>query len=1076
MKILCYEDIVKNKTSFTLSHSYDKYDNVETIDITYQNNEYTIDAIVDVLGKKSKCQIKLNDQQDIIDYTCDCPWCDKQSACGHIGAVCLKINQLHIETFPFHYHNNKIEQLEHEHNQRVLEKRRKELTIQTKKSRELIQRNKTIYQSQVSSLLLDEKYSIEPVINFQYNYELSFKVGQKQKYIIKDIGEFLDNIDQRIEHRYGKNLSFLHTEEAFDDFSKQQIQFMRLARDDYKESQKDNDYYHYYYNFDLQKTISLNENIIDDFYELYQDYDLNNLELYDIDYKIPLSLNQEDDFYILDFRNKMDLSYGKKHIYQIEKLDDNFHEINRIKLDEKGEFSSLISSIQESPLIINKEEYSDFYKYVLLPLLEYVEIDGLIDVNNNDYQTIKIYGDVNENSQVFFKVYYIDDNNNKILAFNKETITNYQQDIVESYFRKYASSIDEEKHIAYFDIESQKTGEFINECVDLLRDYAEIYISEALKKIGQTSHYHISVGVSVENDLLALDIESLEIPTTDLSKVLEQYRRKKKFYRLKNGEMIYLNSPQLEELDQFMKQYHIEPKDIQNGRMELSKNRMFALDEDTSNNQYITLDRKASFENILQQFHQKNNADYPIPTQYQSVLRDYQKDGYVWMRILYDYGFNGILADDMGLGKTLQVIALLEGLNSKQPSLVVCPASLIYNWEDEVHKFSQQLKVKCIVGNPKMRKEIIDDIHQYDLLVTSYDFMRKDYELYQDIEFTYVILDEAQYIKNQKTKNAISVKKLNAKHKLAMTGTPIENTLAELWSIMDFLMPQYLFNYHYFQKQYENDIVKNNNHEKINQLRKLVSPFILRRNKKDVLTELPDKIETTQVIPFNEEENNLYYASLAQINKELQEIFEMERVDNIAILAMLTKLRQICCEPRLIYENIENSSSKMKACIELITNFKQNHQKVLLFSSFTSVLDLLADELQMLGIRYYLLTGQTSKEERRELVDRFQNDDISVFLISLKAGGTGLNLTAAEGVIHYDPWWNVSAQNQATDRAYRIGQKNNVQVYKLVMKDSIEEKIVSLQEKKKELADMFVENNDGSISQMSKEEIMELFS
>ncbi len=1075
MMKLNYEDVVKNRTSMTLSNSYDQYDNVETIDIRYENHMVIIDAIVNVLGRIAECQIILNDHQSIIGYDCDCPWCNEQSACGHIGAVCLKINQLQIEAVPFHYQSNKMEQLAQEHKQHLLERRRKALYSQTAKSREFIERNKMIYQSQISALLSDEKYSVEPVVDVECGIALSFRVGLKKKYVIKKISEFLDRIDQRVEYRYGKGLSFVHTEEAFDDFAQRQIQFMRMVRERFIEQQKEGRYYSYHL-YDLEKTVAIGSDMLDEFYELYQDYDFDELAFHDIDFKIPFVFEQEDDFYILRCADELDVYYGEKHLYQMDKTSNHGLVIHRIKLDEKGEFVSFLDSVLKFPMVIKKAEYTDFYKYVLSPFLAYMEIAGLIDVKNNEYQTIKIYGDVNDDGWVFFKIYYIDDNQNKILAFNHETVTNYAQDIVEGYFRKYASFIDEAKHIAYFDMNSEKTNEFINEYIDLLKEYAEIYISEALKRIGEANHYHIQVGVKIENDLLALDIDCAEIPSDDLSKVLEQYRRKKKFYRLKNGEMIYLDSPQLAEFNDFMKQHDIQPKDIKNGHTELGKNRMFAINEDASHSQFITLERKASFAHTLNQFHQKDQHDYPIPDAYQSILRDYQKEGYVWMRTLNDYGFNGILADDMGLGKTLQVISLLEGLHSPQPSLVVCPSSLIYNWEDEVHKFSQRLKVKCIVGNQKIRKELINEIHQYDLFVTSYDYMRRDCENYQDVEFHYVILDEAQYIKNQKTKNAISVKKLKAMHKLALTGTPIENTLAELWSIMDFLMPQYLFHYHYFQKQYENDIVKNNDQDKIDQLRKLVSPFILRRNKRDVLRELPDKIETTQLIPFNEEEGKLYYANLAQINEELQAIFQMERVDKIAILAMLTRLRQICCEPRLIYENIENSSSKMKACIELITGFKENHQKVLLFSSFTSVLDLLADELQMLGIRYFLLTGQTSKEERRELVERFQDGQADVFLISLKAGGTGLNLTAAEGVIHYDPWWNVSAQNQATDRAYRIGQTNNVQVYKLVMKDSIEERIVSLQEKKKELADMFVENNDGSISQMSKEEIMELFS
>ena len=400
--------------------------------------------------------------------------------------------------------------------------------------------------------------------------------------------------------------------------------------------------------------------------------------------------------------------------------------------------------------------------------------------------------------------------------------------------------------------------------------------------------------------------------------------------------------------------------------------------------------------------------------------------------------------------------------------------SLVYKWENECRKWNLDISTNLILGGALEREEIIKNINynKKSIYITSYDSLRRDIDFYENKEFEYVILDEAQYIKNQKTQNAISVKKLKSRHKLALTGTPIENSLAELWSIFDFLMPNYLFNYHYFLLHYENDIVRNDDEEKKKRLKQLVTPFILRRNKKEVLTELPDKIEKTQFIEFNEDEYKLYLAHLAQVNNELKMNEEMNKIE---VLAMLTRLRQLCCEPRLIFDNIYHSSSKLKACTDLIVNLKENNQKVLLFSSFTSALNLIEEELNILGISYLKLTGQTSKEKRKEMIEKFQNKEVDVFLISLKAGGTGLNLTAAQAVIHFDPWWNVSAQNQATDRAYRIGQEKNVQVFKLVMKNSIEEKILELQDKKKDLADTFVEGNEGSISKMSKEDIMELF-
>lgn len=1074
MKQFDIEKIVKDRTNLYLSKSYDKYDNVERISIRKTENGITIESYVDVLGDETASYIYLDQNEEIESYQCQCIWCKENSPCAHIGATLLKMNALQIDSLPFRYQSRKMEQFEEEKRRRILQKRKALLENETRYSRELIQRNKDIYSRQLMSLLQNEKYEIEPIINLRGNsINIEYKIGNEKKYIIKDIDDFLGRIDNNDNHSYGKYLSFVHNPDAFDEFALKQIDFMRAAKRNLEEYMKEN--YYYSSKAYLGRSIRLSTGIIDVFFEAYQNYEFSNCSLKDLDFKIPLKILEDEETYTIHLNLDDRFEYGEKNIYFIKETKNRI-KIQRVALDEDGEVLSLLIELLEDDIRIMKENYPEFHKYVLLSLLDYFDIQNPVNIDENAFNIIRIYGDVNDDSEIYFKIYYIDENNNRILGFNQDIITNYQQDVVENYISQYATHIDEDKHIAYLDLNDEKTYEFINEGLDFLSEYAEIYVSEALKKLGKTAHYSITVGVKIEHNLLALDIESAEIPRGEISKVLEQYKRKKKFYRLKNGELLYLNSPQLEELEQFIEDYQVDFQDMVNGHIELSKNRMFSLDQDAQNLEYIQLDRKDSFQKSLDHFKQSSSNHYAIPYQYENILRDYQKDGFVWLRTLNTYDFNGILADDMGLGKTLQVIALIESLHSKRPSLVVCPASLIYNWEDEVHKFSQSLQVKCITGNSQTRSQMIKDAKQYQLLVTSYDYMRRDYQLYEDITFNYVILDEAQYIKNHKTKNAISVKTLKAKHKLALTGTPIENTLAELWSIFDFLMPKYLYNYHYFKKHFENDIVKNYNSEKTKQLQQMVSPFILRRNKKDVLRELPDKIEKTQIIPFNEEENKLYYATLAQVNEELQTIFKMEKVDQIAILALLTRLRQICCEPRLLYENIENISSKMKACIDLIINFKSNQQKVLLFSSFTTVLDLIADELNANHITFYRITGDTPKEDRRKYVEGFQKGEVDVFLISLKAGGTGLNLTAAQAVIHYDPWWNISAQNQATDRAYRIGQEKNVLVYKLVMKDSIEEKIIALQEKKKELADVFVENNYGNLANMTKEEILELFS
>ncbi len=418
--------------------------------------------------------------------------------------------------------------------------------------------------------------------------------------------------------------------------------------------------------------------------------------------------------------------------------------------------------------------------------------------------------------------------------------------------------------------------------------------------------------------------------------------------------------------------------------------------------------------------------------------------------------------------------------NGKRASLVVSPSSLTLNWQNEVKKFAKELKTLIIRGTLTERKRQIQEIDQYDLVITSYDLLKRDIELYleKDYSFRYIIADEAQYLKNSNTQNAKSIKKIKADTRYALTGTPIENSLAELWSIFDFIMPGYLFTYKKFKALYETPIVKEESQEAMQKLRMLIEPFILRRNKKEVLTELPDKTITVLNNEMGEEQRRIYLSYLAQAKQEIAEEIELNGYEKsqIQILAALTRLRQICCHPSLFIEGYQEGSSKLEQCIEIIQDAVNSGHKILLFSGYTSMFDMMEKELKQRGIQYFKLTGSTKVDQRIELVDEFnENPEIKVFLISLKAGGTGLNLTGADVVIHYDPWWNLSTENQATDRAYRIGQKNNVQVYKLITKNSIEEKIYDLQQKKAELVDNMLSTKTSFVNKLSKEEIMNLF-
>lgn len=1089
--------VVSDTTSIRLSESYYRYDNVEEIHITFDTDMYMycVIARVNVLGKLSQCRLWIDEEGNVDSYQChrlfetkqrdssivsyerDCPWCNEESACGDIGAVLLKLAALPDETIPFHYISEKRLSQEEKEKRRQEEYRKQQRNRMLAFGKTMLREQKRAYENKIVSLTQHQQYELQPELAYDHVDEklyVSFRIGAQKKYVLKDIETFLERIENHIHYKYGKQLEFVHCMEAFDERSRKQITLLKQWCEERQQAHLE--YNGYYYGYSrITRSLALSENEIDAFFDLYDGQD-TEFTLIKTERRIRILVQEEGDLLHFSYDDEK-LIVGNKHLYTITQEVGQTVELCQITLDSEGKTMSFLNDITSNVLYIEKKEYAAFYKYVISDIQPYLDIIGLECLKElpEPYSVIKLYGDIDANGQMYIKLNYYNEEGERGEGFDDNPITSYAQDVVEAYIKSYASVIDYDAHTAYFDMDREDTYTFVLEGLSFLNSYCEIYVSDALKNLEKEHHYTIQVGVRIENDLLGIDIQSLEIPKEELSAVLRSYRRKRKFYRLKNGNLLNLNSPQLKELDDMLESYHLSGNDLVDGKATMEAYRLFSMNDKANQAQYLDIQRSAQFQAKIDQFYSSKNKSYPLPSPYDKILRDYQKEGVQWLSMMRDSGFNGILADDMGLGKTLQVIALLDSEASGKTSIVICPASLIYNWEDEIHRFSKMLKCKCICGNAKQRAVGIASYSQYDVLITSYDYIRRDIELYEAMTFYYVILDEAQYIKNQKTRNALCVKKLKAEHKLALTGTPIENSLAELWSIFDFLMPDYLFNYHYFQAHYESEIVKNHNEEVQQKLKKLVAPFVLRRNKKEVLRELPDKIEQNYIIDFSEEENKLYVAHLAQVNRELSQMVNMQSTDKITILAMLTKLRQLCCEPRLVFENIHEPSSKLKACIHLIQTLKENKQKILLFSSFTSMLELIADELYKEGISYYILTGATNKEERRELVERFQNDSTTVFLISLKAGGTGLNLTSAEAVIHYDPWWNQSAQNQATDRAYRIGQRKKVQVFKLVMKNSIEEKIQKLQLMKKELADMFVENNETNLAKMSKEELLSLF-
>ena len=644
--------------------------------------------------------------------------------------------------------------------------------------------------------------------------------------------------------------------------------------------------------------------------------------------------------------------------------------------------------------------------------------------------------------------------------------------------------LDFEPHSTFYHLKNDNSiYEFLTGKITDLQAVAQLFYSDSFKKLGIKNGSSFKVGLRISNDidLLEMDLESEDIPKEELKALFRSFQLKKKYYRLKDGSFINLEDEHIAKMSNILEDLNVSAKSLTLDPIKLSKNKAFYL-EDALNGSNLYVEKNEDFTKLIDTILHPANREYVIPTKVDATLRPYQNVGYRWLRSLADNNLGGILADDMGLGKTLQSIVYITSILEEDPKanekfLIVCPTSLVYNWLDEFESFAPHLRAGVVSGNPSERQERIEQINEFDVLVTSYPLIRRDIKHYQAITFHTVFIDEAQFIKNAASINAQSVKLLNSAHRFALTGTPIENSLSELWSIFDFIMPGYLMTHSKFVNQYEKQILKEDT-EALANLNRRIHPFILRRMKKDVLNDLPDKLEEKIVTEMTDEQKKVYVSYLAEIRNDIYSEIATKGIEKsqMKILAALTRLRQICCHPSTFLEHYDGGSGKLDLLLEVIEEALANDHRILVFSQFTSMLKIMEGELKKLSVPYFYLEGSTPISERNEYVKRFNGGEGSVFLISLKAGGTGLNLVGADTVIHYDPWWNPAVEEQATDRVYRIGQKNNVHVIKLLTKNTIEEKIFKLQKKKKELSDSIIQSKEVFINTLSKEELEEIFS
>lgn len=609
-----------------------------------------------------------------------------------------------------------------------------------------------------------------------------------------------------------------------------------------------------------------------------------------------------------------------------------------------------------------------------------------------------------------------------------------------------------------------------------LQQIGEVYYSDNFKGIKYIGSKGISGDInSGKYNYFQMDFKIGDIPPMETAQILRAFRDNLKYYKLKSG--TYLDLEELE-LKQFLKLLEaISPDEIENNHIKISKGKGIFVDGYLEENDIRYLNGKEELREISDKLKNIKELKLEKPEGLNASLRDYQKVGFNWLKTLDYLGLGGILGDEMGLGKTLQAICFIAS-NRGSKSLIIAPTSLIYNWMSEFQKFAPDVEVITVNGLKEDREAIISSIENYDVVITTYNLLKRDLESYKPVEFDYCILDEAQYIKNPNSQNSLSVKEINARTRFALTGTPIENSLMELWSIFDFIMPGYLFDEKRFSVRYYKRL--NEGPEVIEELNKLIKPFVLRRMKRDVILELPDKIEKKLMVELEDEQKKVYGTYAKHVvdiieNRVKQDEFKNSKIE---ILSYITKLRQLCLDPSILMNEYTGGSGKIDALVELLKRGIEEDHRILVFSQFTSVLKNIGKRISREGILFSYLDGSIPSEKRMNIVNAFNEGENSVFLISLKAGGTGLNLTSADIVIHFDPWWNPAVEEQATDRAHRIGQRNVVEVIKIIAKGTIEEKVISLQEEKKKLISQLMgdELSSGeSITDFTEEELMGLF-
>lgn len=1049
------------------------------IDVEYDPNEAAWSATV--IGSEDY-QVEIYLVQGDIDASCDCPAYTTFGPCKHIVAALLEIMDLQQDLMVPIRHTAKqrvssSDPLKYQQANKMINlfmnKLNPELEpIQTHNKQplmvEYICKTFTSYSSSGQKYLAVE-----------------LKMGSKRPYIVKNVGKLLQSIKEKSTCPITTSFAYDPSEHYFSEEDQEVLQLLQEIRKNEDFFRKQRSYS--YWSNENERALLIPPMLVDKLLLRLQGRTVTYNEHANVLFQVKPQDNKPPFIFQLEKGEagefQLDLTALKAatffEAYGWLFQNGTFYKLSPAQIDILTKLSPLMTQVKERTIPLAQHQMGTFISYVMPSLKEIGQVE-LAEQVSDQIVSLPLIGKL-----------FIDWQDERMLA----KIEYHYGNIVVDPFRTEASNDSNQSIILMRETEKEQEimqimetipfkfngkecylegddniYDFLFAALPLLEQKTEIYMTNAAKSLisFERSAPVTKIDVDTGGNLLEIGFDIEGIDEQEIKQILHSVVEKKKYYRLPNGAFVSLEDEAFQTINRMFTELRITKSQVKAGRLQLPMYRGLQIDEVMSEGGKNSAKLGKKYRRFIEDLKNPDTIDFAVPDALHATLRDYQQVGFQWLKTIAHYRLGGILADDMGLGKTVQAIAFLlsekvAGNRKAQTSLVVVPASLVFNWKSEFERYAPDLDVVVAYGAPGERFDFLHERNP-DVFITSYPQLRQDLNLYENLEFDTLILDEAQTIKNHLTKTAHAVKKINASKRFALSGTPIENSVDELWSIFDAVLPGFFQDQRSFRSIPQDKIAR------------MVRPFIMRRVKKDVLKELPEKIETVHQSELTRQQKELYMGYLEKIQQETKESLQTEGFEKsrMKILAGLTRLRQLCCHPSLFLENYEGQSGKLEQLMEIIENALENKRRLLVFSQFTSMLHIIHEELDRMSRRYFYLDGQTPSKDRMAMTERFNHGEKDIFLISLKAGGTGLNLTGADTVILYDLWWNPAVEEQAAGRAHRMGQKNSVHVMRLIARGTIEEKIYEMQQKKKELIEKVIQPGEAMMSSLSEADILEI--